>query len=75
MMWKEYIINLFNQNRGKCLGLTIGIIFAAFVLIIGFFRTLFILICAYIGYYIGRKIDNNEDLIEFFENLLFSKWK
>ncbi|KRQ86833.1 hypothetical protein ABG79_01324 [Caloramator mitchellensis] len=74
-MWKEYLINFVNQNRGKSLGCAIGLLFALFVLLIGFFKTIFILICSYIGYYIGRKIDNNEDLSEFFGNLLFSKWK
>lgn len=74
-MWREYFINLFSLNKGKFLGIAIGVLFATFVLLIGFFKTMFILICAFIGYYIGRKIDNKEDLYEFFEGIFFSKWK
>jgi uncharacterized membrane protein len=45
------------------------------MLIIGFFRVLFIIICAAIGYYIGKKIDNNESIVELIRKILPDDWK
>lgn len=74
-MWKQVIINLFNNNRGKCTGVLIGLFIGIFVLTIGFFRTLFLAICILIGYYIGKKIDNKESIIEIIERILPDEWK
>lgn len=74
-MWKEVILNIFHNNRGKCIGTLIGIIVAIFILIIGFFKTLFIAICAFIGYYIGKKTDNKESIVEIIEKILPDGWR
>jgi uncharacterized membrane protein len=74
-MLKEALLNYFNKNRGKCIGTALGIIIAVLMLIIGFFRVLFIIICAAIGYYIGKKIDNNESIVELIRKILPDDWK
>ncbi|SEF82211.1 Small integral membrane protein [Caloramator fervidus] len=74
-MLREYIIDIIKANKGKFLGAFLGLLFSIFVLIIGFFRTIFIVICIYFGYYIGKKIDNNEDLFDFIKNILNNNWK
>lgn len=75
IVWKQVITDLFNNNRGKCIGVTAGLIIGIFVLVIGFFKTLFLTICILLGYYIGKKIDNKESIIEVIERILPDEWK
>lgn len=44
-----------NNNRGKFFGALLGFIVGSLILIIGFFKALFIFICTYIGYFLGSK--------------------
>ena len=54
----EYI----KANKGKTFGAIIGFIVAILVLTIGFFKTLFIVLCTWLGYYLGSKSDNKENM-------------
>ncbi|MCX7885205.1 MAG: DUF2273 domain-containing protein [Caloramator sp.] len=74
-MWKETFLNIFHNNEGKFIGTVIGLIIAIFVLSIGFFKTLFIAICAFMGYYIGKKIDNKESIVEIIQKILPDEWR
>lgn len=56
--------------RGRILGTLLGIGFALVYLHYGFFQTLFIVLCAAIGYYLGVRIDGDEDLRTLLEKLL-----
>lgn len=61
----EYIMG----NKGKTFGGLIGFLIAILVLTIGFFKTLFIVFCTWIGYFFGSKVDNKEDLKKFFYHI------
>lgn len=74
-MWKEVLLDIFRNNRGKCIGAFIGFVIAVLALSLGFFRTLFMVICILIGYYIGKKKDNKESIIEVIERFLPDGWK
>lgn len=73
-MLKEYLLDLFNKNQGKIIGSLLGLVIAVLMLIIGFFRTLLIILFIFAGYYIGKKVDNKEDIIEFLDRILPSGW-
>lgn len=73
-MLKEYLLNLFDKNQGKIIGSLLGLVIAVLILIIGFFRTLLIILFIFAGYYIGKKVDNKEDIIEFLDRILPSGW-
>lgn len=73
-MLKEFLLNIFSKNQGKIIGAFIGLILSVFILLIGFFRTLLIAVFVFAGYYIGKKIDNKEDLIELLDRILPSGW-
>jgi len=49
--------------NGSLIGLFIGLSF----IFIGFFQTLFIALCVFIGYYIGKQLEKDKD---FLRNLL-----
>lgn len=72
-MAKEKILRFIQglgNNKGKTIGSIIGFIVAILILTIGFFKTLFIVFCTFIGYYIGKKSDNQEDFKEFLDRIL-----
>lgn len=73
-MLKEYLLNVFSKNQGKIIGSAIGLILAVLILMIGFFRTLVIVAFVSAGYYIGKMIDNKEDLVELLDRILPSGW-
>lgn len=56
--------------RGRIFGTSAGLLFALVYLHFGFFRTLFIGICAVAGYYVGVRLDADEDLRSLLERLL-----
>jgi len=69
-MDKDKLINFIINRQGKIIGAIIGFITGLFLLTLGFFKTLILLACSMAGYYIGKKIDNKEDIIEYIERLL-----
>jgi len=51
-------------------GTILGLGFALVYIHYGFLRTVFILLCAAVGYYIGMRVDGDEDLRALIERLL-----
>ncbi len=64
------IVYWINNNRRKFLGGLIGMVLAILILSIGFFRTLFIVICTIAGYLLGSKSYSKKDLLELLERIL-----
>ena len=58
------------RNKGKTIGTLLGFIIAILMLTIGFFKTLFIVLCTWLGYYIGKKTDNQENIKEIIERII-----
>lgn len=67
---KEEWINIWYRHHGKIIGTTIGIIVALLVIALGIIKAIFISICAIIGYFLGRKVDERQDLGEILERFL-----
>lgn len=63
------LIEYIKLNKGKTIGGFIGFSIAVLILIIGFFRTIFIVLCIYIGYFIGNKIDRKESIKELLDKI------
>lgn len=57
-------------HKGKFFGGVTGFIIAILVLSIGFFKTLFIVLCTWLGYYLGSKSGNEEDFKEIIEKIV-----
>ena len=64
------IIYWINNNKRKFFGGLIGFILSVLILTIGFFKTLFIVICTVLGYTIGNKSYTKKDLLEMLERIL-----
>ncbi|WP_432646605.1 DUF2273 domain-containing protein [Mitsuokella sp.] len=59
--FKAWLKEHWQENRGACVGLSAGVILAAAILLFGFWRTLFVVLCGGIGLYVGRKADREDD--------------
>ena len=70
---KEDILNFIKyqlkEHCGRTIGIVAGFIIAISILLIGFFSTLFIIICVGLGLFIGNKIDKGDS--EFWDNLIY----
>ena len=69
-MFSEIMQNLWENYRGRLVGSLFGLIIGAMFLILGFFQTIFLLICITAGYLLGKRIDNKEDLMDVLDRLL-----
>lgn len=66
-MDKEKLLEYYCQHKGEVIGMTVMLIFAIGVIFLGFFKFLFIGICVFAGYYLGKKAMEDKD---YFRNLL-----
>jgi uncharacterized membrane protein len=66
-MDKERIVSFYNSHRWGINGAGIGFVIAAAIIIVGFFKILFIAICSALGYYIGKRLSDDK---EYIKNLL-----
>jgi len=69
-MFSEILQNLWENYRGSLVGSLFGLTIGAMFLILGFFQTIFLLICITAGYLLGKRIDNKEDLMDVLDRLL-----
>lgn len=74
-MFKEFLLKSLSGNRGKITGSAIGLLIAILFLTLGFFRTLLIVICVSLGYYIGKQVDDRVDIAEILSRMIPPRWK
>ncbi len=69
---------LFAPHRGKMIGMLFGAFIGLAVLIFGFWQTLFVLLCAFVGLIVGIRIDHGirpRDVEDFFKDLFPYRYK
>lgn len=69
-MFSEIMQNLWENYRGRLVGALFGLSIGTMFLVLGFFKTIFLLICITAGYLLGKRIDNKEDLLDVLDRLL-----
>ncbi|MCR4442230.1 MAG: DUF2273 domain-containing protein [Peptococcaceae bacterium] len=72
-MWRELFTELLHSHRGKFFGALTGLLFGILVMVIGLLQTIFIAACIYVGYIIGKRVDDNESLREMIEHFFKEK--
>lgn len=60
----EKLTEIYTAHRGGIIGAATGLLVAVAILLLGFFKVLFIAILAGIGYYIGKRIHEDKDYIK-----------
>jgi uncharacterized membrane protein len=69
-MWKDLLTDLVTHHRGKVLGSLIGLVLALMVIRFGILWTIFIALCVAVGYFVGKRFDDDkDDLVGVFERL------
>lgn len=63
-------IDFIKLHKGKIIGVIIGLLFGILVLTVGFWKSLFILVCIAIGLWIGGSFDNREKFFKFLDKIL-----
>ncbi len=54
----EIIRELLETHRGKVLGAIFGLIIGLLIIVFGFWKTVFIIFCILIGYFLGKRFDD-----------------
>jgi len=72
-MFEKLIEELLIYHRGKTIGILIGFLFSILVISIGLLETVFIAVCIYIGFIIGKRLDENESFQDLVNKLLGKK--
>lgn len=65
----EILQEIIRKHLGKAAGIMLGLIYGLLAIKYGFFKALFVVICAALGYYIGKRLDEKVDLREIFSRL------
>jgi len=68
-MFEKFMQSIMNEHRGKALGILLGFIASILFVSYGFWPTIFIVLCIFVGYQVGKKLDENVDLEEWLRNL------
>lgn len=69
-VFSEILQDLWENYRWRLVGTVAGLIIGLLFLFMGFFKTIFLLICIGAGFFIGTKVDHKEDLIDWLDRLL-----
>lgn len=68
-MWEKIVPFLFVEHRGKTIGVLLGLIASILFVTFGFWRTIFIIICITVGYFIGKQLDDNNSMDSWMKQL------
>jgi len=60
---ESVVRDLWNNHRSSSLGILLGVVLAILVLIFGFWNMLFVILCAALGLYLGKRMDEGDNVI------------
>jgi uncharacterized membrane protein len=70
-MGEKLLLLILEEHRGKALGILLGLIASILFISYGFWRSLFVIFCIVLGFFIGKRIDENHS----FDNWLRQMFK
>ncbi|SMB94861.1 Small integral membrane protein [Desulfonispora thiosulfatigenes DSM 11270] len=59
-MLEKILDEVLTHHKGKFFGILIGLLFSVLVISVGLLETIFIAVCIYIGFVVGKRVDQNE---------------
>lgn len=68
-MWRILSTEMLQHHRGKTIGILLGLVFGLLVITIGLLQTVFVVLCIYVGYIVGKRVDDNESIKDVMEHL------
>ena len=61
---KKFVADFFETYCSRKVGFILGAITGVAILLFGFFKTLFVVLCGLIGLFVGSHFDGKDDLVE-----------
>lgn len=65
---------MFEKNKGKILGVGLGLFFGFIYLIAGFWKMIFFAFLVGLGFVIGYQFDHKENVREWIDEIFMDKW-
>jgi uncharacterized membrane protein len=62
--------DIWQMHSGKIIGVSLGFVIGVLIITLGFFRTIFVLLCVFFGFVVGKRIDDKEDLMDILDKFL-----
>ena len=72
-MWENLFRIIFEQHRGKAIGILLGLLASILFISYGFWRTIFIVVCIALGFFIGKEIDENKNFDQWLKQIFKEK--
>ncbi|NLX01466.1 MAG: DUF2273 domain-containing protein [Syntrophomonadaceae bacterium] len=72
-MWENLFRIIFEQHRGKAIGIVLGLLASILFISYGFWRTIFIIVCIALGFFIGKEIDENKNFDQWLKQIFKDK--
>lgn len=70
-MWERLFVLIMEEHRGKAIGILMGLVASIVFITYGFLKAIFIIFCIVVGYFIGKRLDENKS----FDNWLKRMFK
>jgi uncharacterized membrane protein len=70
MIFKEIVGSCFTTHKGKTIGILCGLSFGVLILVLGFWKGIFLSLCIGAGFWIGSFYDRKENFLSFLDKLL-----
>nr|WP_255688611.1 DUF2273 domain-containing protein [Tepidanaerobacter sp. GT38] len=58
------------ERRREIIGGIVGLIIGIIIITLGFFKTIFVILCTVLGYYIGKNVDKKDDILNLLDKIL-----
>lgn len=71
-MIEDFIREIWENHRGKTIGVIFGLIIGLLLINFGFWKTLLLAIMVFIGYVVGNRIDQQDDFKEIIQRFIYS---
>ncbi|CFX49495.1 Protein of unknown function DUF2273 [Syntrophomonas zehnderi OL-4] len=72
-MLEKLFMLIITEHRGKFIGILLGLLASILFISYGFWRTIFVIFCIAMGYFIGKKIDESASFEIWIKNLFKEK--
>lgn len=72
-MLEKILVYIIQEHRGKAIGILMGLAASILFISFGFWRSIFIIFCIVLGYFIGKRIDENKSFDSWIKQMFREK--
>ncbi|QGT98962.1 hypothetical protein SYNTR_0369 [Candidatus Syntrophocurvum alkaliphilum] len=72
-MWEKILLSMFQEHRGKVVGVLLGLVASILFITYGFLKAIFIIFCIVLGYLIGKRLDENKGFEQWLHKMFKEK--